>query len=244
MEQLPIVVIFTYIVLCLIIISLGTLINFKVYCNINDEEFKEKGEIIQRVIKSYCMVQCVAWPFILILFGAVCIVVRSSFIVYHPTITIASIHAAEFIICLVYLYVGFNSFIIGLCRYIFIIIITHNDTSTIKMIRKLIFTTSISAPIILTFLDLTFLPLPEKKINLMPHQIEMMETIMLNNSGYGIQNDTLIIPRSSFYTISRDVIPQFLQYPIKCVLEFITFSACSNVIEGGFYTHIFLYKKR
>ena len=244
MEELNMVVIFTYVVLCVIIISLGTLINYKVYSNINDEEFKEKGKIIQRIVKNYCMVQCFAWPFILVLFGIVCTVIRSPFILYHPEMTVTSIHLAEFIISFVFLYVGFNSFIIGLCRYVFIIIINHNDTSTIKMIRKLVFAASIAAPTILTILDLTFLPLPEKKINLMPQHIEMMKTMMFNNSGYEIENDTWIIPRSTFYTVAHDVVPQFLLHPIQCVLEFITFSACSNVIEGGFYIHIFWYKKR
>ena len=244
MEELNIVVLFTYVVLCLIIISLGTLINYKVYRNINDEEFKEKGKIIQRIVKNYCIVQCFAWPFILVLFGIVCTVIRSSFIFYHPKMTVASINLAEFIISFVFLYVGFNSFIIGLCRYVFIIIITHNDTSTIKRIRKLIFAASIAVPTILTILDLTFLPLPEKKIDLMPHHIEMMKTMMFNNSGYEIENDTWIIPRSNFYTVAHDVVPKFLLHPIQCVLELITFSACSNVIEGGFYIHIFWFKKR
>ena len=244
MEELTTIVIFIYIVLCLIIISLGTLINFKVYRNINDEEFKEKGKIVQRILKSYCMVQCFAWPFILVLFGVVCTVIRSSFIIYYPTMAMVSMDIAEFIIAFVFLYVGFNSFIIGLCRYVFVIIITHNDTSTVKMIRKLIFAASISVPTILTICNLTFLPLSEKKINLMPDQIEIMESVMLNNTGYEIQNETLIIPRATIYTFARDVVPQFLRYPIQCVLEFITFLACSNIIEGGFYIHIFWYKKR
>ena len=244
MEELNIVVLFAYVVLCLIIITLGTLINYKVYRNINDEEFKEKGKIIQRIVKNYCMVQCFAWPFILVLFGIVCTMIRSSFIFYHPKMTVASIQLAEFIISLVFIYVGFNSFIIGLCRYFFIIIITHNDTSTIKMIRKLIFAASIAVPTILTILDLAFLPLPEKKIDLMPHHIDTMKTMMFNNSGYEIENDTWIIPRSNFYTVAHDVVPQFLLHPIQCVLELITFSACSNVIEGGFYIHIFWFKKR
>ena len=244
MEELNLVVHFTYIVLCLIIIYLGTLINYQVHRNINDEEFKEKGKIIQRIVKNYCMVQCFAWPFILALFGIVCTVVRSPFILYHPKMTVALMHLAEFIISFVFLFVGFNSFIIGLCRYVFIIIITHNDTCTIKMIRKLIFAASIAVPTLLTILDLTFLPLPEKKINLMPQQIKMMNTMIFNNSGYEIENDTWIIPRSTFYTVAHDVVPQFILYPIQCVLEFITFSACSNLIEGGFYIHIFWYKKR
>ena len=69
MEDLPSIVIFTYIALCLVISFTGILIGYKLYHNINDEDFRQKGKVIQRILKSYCIVQCISWPFILILFG-------------------------------------------------------------------------------------------------------------------------------------------------------------------------------
>ena len=136
MEDLPINVIFSYILLCLIITFTGILIGYKLYHNINDEEFKQKGKVIQRILKNYCIVQCVSWPFTLVLFGVVSVVIRSSFIINHPSVTVGSIHVAELIIKFTFLYAGFNSFIIGLCRYVFIIIVTHDEASTINIIRK------------------------------------------------------------------------------------------------------------
>ena len=236
------IVIFSYILLCLIITSTGILIGYKLYHNINNEEFKQKGKVIQRILKNYCIVQCVSWPFILVLFGVVSVVIRSSFIINHPSVTVGSI--AELIIKFTFLYVGFNSFIIGLCRYVFIIVVTHDESSTIRSIRKLIVAASIVVPATLTILDVAFMPMAEMKIHLMPHQLDMLETITLSNSGYVIHNTTLIIPRSPLCTIARNSIPHFLLYPIKCTAEFITFAVCSNIIEGGFYTHIFWYHKR
>ena len=244
MEDLPSIVILTYIALCLVITSTGILIGYKLYHNINDEEFRQKGKVIQRILKNYCIVQCISWPFILILSGVVSTVIRSSFIISHPSATVWSIHVAELIIKFTFLYAGFNSFIIGLCRYVFIIVVTHNEANTINRIRKLILAASIVFPATLTVLDVAFMPMAEMEIHLMPHQVDMMETITLSNSAYVIHNTTLIIPRSPFYTIARNSIPQFLLYPIKCVAEFITFVVCSNIIEGGFYTHIFWYHKR
>lgn len=244
MEDLPVIVIFTYIALCLVITSTGILIGYKLYHNINDEEFRQKGKVIQRILKNYCIVQCIFWPFILIVFGVVSTVRRSSFIINHPYVTVWSIHLAELFIKFTYLYVGFNSFIIGLCRYVFIIVVTHDESSTIRSIRKLIVAASIVVPATLTILDVAFMPMAEMKIHLMPHQLDMLETITLSNSGYVIHNTTLIIPRSPLCTIARNSIPHFLLYPIKCTAEFITFAVCSNIIEGGFYTHIFWYHKR
>ena len=149
MEQLTTLVMFAYISLCLIVIIFGILINFKVYRDINIEEFKEKGKVIQRILKNYCEVQCVAWPVVLSLFGAVAVVIRSNLILNHPSSTITFLHAAEFIIKLTLIYVGFNSFIIAFCRYIFIIIVTHNELESIKRIRRIIVIASIVAPIML-----------------------------------------------------------------------------------------------
>ena len=238
------IVILSYIGLCLIITSTGILIGHKLYHNINDEVFKQKGKVIQRILKNYCIVQCVSWPFVLVLFGTVSIVKRSSFIVNHPSLTVWSIHVAELIIKFTFLYVGFNSFIIGLCRYVFIIVVTHDEANTINRIRKLILAASIVVPATLTILDVAFMPMSEIRIHIMQHQMEMMNTINLSNSVYVIHNTTLIIPRSPFYTIARNLIPQFLLYPIKCIVVFMTFAVCSNIIEGGLYTHIFWYKKR
>ena len=247
MEELPMIVIFTYIVLCLLITSTGILIGHNVYHNINDEEFRQKGKVIQRILKNYCMVQCISWPLTLVLFGVVSVIIRSSFIINHPSVTVSSIHVAELIIKFTFLYAGFNSFIIGLCRYIFIIIVTHDEANTINIIRKLIVAASIVVPTTLTILDVAFMPLREKEIHLMPHQVVMMETLALSNNDYlysVIHNTTLIIPGSPVYTLARDFIPQFFLYPIKCFVELMTFAACSNIIEGGFYMHIFWYNKR
>ena len=241
------IVIFSYIVLCLIIASIGILICYKVYHNINDEEFKQKGKIIQRILKNYCLVQCVSWPLTLVLFGVVSVVIRSSFIINHPSVTVGSIHVAELIIKFTFLYAGFNSFIIGLCRYVFIIIVTHDEASTINIIRKVIVAASIVVPTILTILDVAFMPLTEMKIHLMPHQVVIMETLERSNNDYlysVIHNTTLIIPGSPVYTLALDFIPQFFLYPMKCIVEFMTFAACSNIIECGFYMHIFWYNKR
>ena len=244
MEQFTTLVMLTYILLCMIFIIIGIIINFKTYHNINIEEFKEKGKVIQMILKNYCQVQCVAWPVVLSSFGAVSVMIRSSFILNHPSSAITFIHVAEFIIKLTLIYVALNSFIIASCRYIFIIIVTHNESESIKRIRKVIVLASIIGPIILAILDEAFVPLANYKINLTPYQVQMVKTQLLNNSGYHIHNTTLIIPQSLIYNTIQDYVPQLLLYPINCFLFIINFLALSNVIEAGLYIHIFWYNKR
>ena len=245
MEQLTTLVIFGYISLCLIVTTIGIVINFKVDHNITIEEFKEKGKVIQRILKNYCKVQCVAWPVVLSLFGAVAVVIRSPLILNHPSSTITFLHSAEFIIKLTLIYVGFNSFIIAFCRYIFIIIVTHNELESIKSIRRIIVFFSITAPIMLAILDEAFVPLAEYRINLLPPQVEMAKKQLFNNSsGYEIRNATLIVGQSLIYNVVHDYIPQTLLYPINRFLLMVTLMALSNIIEAGLYIHIFYYNKR
>ena len=245
MEQLTTLVIFGYISLCLIVITIGIVINFKVDHNINIEEFKEKGKVIQRILKNYCKVQCVAWPVVLSLFGSVAVVIRSPLIINHPSLTITFLHSAEFIIKLTLIYVGFNSFIIAFCRYIFIIIVTHNELESIKRIRRIIAFASITAPIMLAILNEVFVPLAEYRIDLLPHQVEMAKKQLFNNSGgYEIRNATLIVGQSLIYNVIHDYIPQPLLYPINRFLLIVTLMALSNIIEAGLYIHIFYYNKR
>lgn len=174
MEELSNAVIFIYISLCLFIITIGIAIGSKVYRNINEEEFKDKGKVIQRIIKTYALVQCVSWPLVLVLFGVKSAVIRSAFLVNHLSMSVTFVHISNFIVKLTLMYVGFNSLIIALCRYIFMMIVTHNDASTIKKIRQLIVITSVMVPIIITVLNEAFVPMSEYNIHLMPHQVEIM----------------------------------------------------------------------
>ena len=92
MEDLTNAVIFMYISLCLFIITIGIAIACKVYRNINEQEFRDKGKAIQRIIKTYALVQCVSWPLVLVLFGVKSVVIRSAFLVNHPSMTAIFTH--------------------------------------------------------------------------------------------------------------------------------------------------------
>ena len=80
-EELTISAILLYIRLCLFTFSIGIAIGFKGYRNIDEEELKDNGKMIQRIIKTYAIVQCVCWSLALVLFGVKSVVIRSAVIV-------------------------------------------------------------------------------------------------------------------------------------------------------------------
>ena len=55
----------------LIVIPLIILVNKRLYTNIKNEERQEKGKVIQFIIKTYALVQCIGWPCLFIAYGLI-----------------------------------------------------------------------------------------------------------------------------------------------------------------------------
>ena len=54
-----------YFIYCLFVVTLGTMVNKKLYQNVKNEEHLEKGKIIQRILKTHSLLQIFVWPFII-----------------------------------------------------------------------------------------------------------------------------------------------------------------------------------
>ena len=108
-----------HIILCLILIPLGMLINQKLYHNIKNEEHLEKGQIIQRIIKTYSIIQCILWPSCLILST---LLLENS--ILKELAPAPKFYLTQFSRCLsTFLrhYSAFHSLIIAVSRYVFIV---------------------------------------------------------------------------------------------------------------------------
>ena len=45
--------------------TFGVTLNQKLYNYVKDEEHKEKGKIVQRILKTFALVQSIGWPVIM-----------------------------------------------------------------------------------------------------------------------------------------------------------------------------------
>ena len=45
--------------------SVGIIVGMKFYKNVSKEDHQENGKLIQRIIKTYAIVQCITWPSIM-----------------------------------------------------------------------------------------------------------------------------------------------------------------------------------
>ena len=75
--------IISYTLFCLFIVPLGLAICRKLYIDTKNEEHKEKGKVIQRIMKTYCLIQCGVWPVISAVFGLARFAKSSVFMYNH-----------------------------------------------------------------------------------------------------------------------------------------------------------------
>ena len=240
-----------YIIFCLLVISLGIAIGIKLYNNVKNEEHNIKGKVIQRIMKTYTMVQCVAWPFFLLFSLLVMFANRTHFSESHPLLmnTVKSIWRFSF--TLTCSYVGFNSLIVAICRYVFIMIVTHNDSYTIKKLRDTFLVSSILVPIAVAILHEATFP---KHGSLMkgyaPDSDTTVNNTVSNFSLHGNMSNTMsnttagIVPQSFVFIFVDTYFPNLIKTAMKIVSSFMKFAIFSNIFEGLIYLHIYIYDRK
>ena len=109
--------------LCLmipILVTFGLLAGIRLYKNLKNEKHQEQGKVIQRIMKTYTAVQCVAWPVIMVCMGLLRI--NKVFIKFlTPGLERHAICMLRSLGNLFRCYIGFNSLVIAICRYCFIV---------------------------------------------------------------------------------------------------------------------------
>ena len=109
----------TIAIIDIILSGVGVILNTKLYKNVKNETRQEKGKVIQRIMKTYAIVQTIAWP--CIVWGNVLLGInRSVYSVFHPCLALSLQIFLRFFYKLVRLFVGFNSLIVALCQYLFV----------------------------------------------------------------------------------------------------------------------------
>ena len=224
-----------------IIIPLGLVICMKLYYNLKNEEHKEKGKVIQSILKNYCLVQCVAWPLLSAVFGIVFFTKKSLFALNHSILMSTIVSILRFSFRLNVLYVGFNSLIIAICRYVFVKIVTHDESTCIRKLRWLFTVTSILVPVLLVILDDAFIAYPLEA----PITDAGIEHNLTNvKSTFHLQNYTYLIPQSPLFLVVDKCLSSSIKYGFKLGLIIAHGVFYSNLPEGILYAHLFISNKR
>ena len=245
--MLSIGLLFLFLFLYLIAILFGLIIGKRLYQNIKQEERGEKGQVLQRIMKTYIIIQCIAWPLTLSLFVVVSIVARTTqFTGKNLALEVflrALISSKRFLYTLTLLYVGFNSLIVAICRYIFIVLVQHNDTFTIKKIRSWVIAASIFIPMMLAILHEATSPLNDRWLDTIRMETPANSTSVII-SKYPVTNATIIVHQSPVFTIFDEYVPPAIKFGISIMCTAMKLVIFSNILEGCIYLHIYIYNRR
>ena len=140
-------------------------------------------------------------------------------------------------------YIGFNSLIIAITRYVFTI---HNSIVQkigIQKLRSIFISSSIIVPMVLAYLNESIIPVEE-----------VWSSIFIPNYAYSLERAGEKLSLDNTTTISAITRP-LLAFPdhsslnyVKCVLQVIWFSMLvitySNLVEGFLYLRVYIYYYR
>ena len=228
---------------CLIVMPLGIIIGIKLYNNVKNEEHLEKGKVFQGIMKNYVVVQCVAWPLISILVGVNAVLDRMHMPIRIPILK-EIMSSYRFLYLLTLSYVGFNSLLVAISRYIFIVFVQHHDTFTIKRIRKWLTTASVVVPILVAVFHEATDPSPEKEIwsdtdDLDDNILEDVNITVVSNEVN--RSDRSSVPQSYLFMLVDEHVPAGIKALIEFVCTAMKVAIFSNILEGCIYAHIFIY---
>ena len=228
-----------HIILCLILIPLGILINQKLYHNIKNEEHLEKGQIIQRIIKTYSITQCILWPS--------CLILSTPFLdnnILNELAPDPKFYLTQFSRCLsTFLrhYSGFHSLIIAVSRYVFIVFNGKAEKIGVKRLRTFFISTSLEVPMLSTMVEFLFFP---AKDWISHFRFSEDYSLMANHSESAHHSIDFGVKENVFYLAVQRYIPPAPIGIIKCILLIMAAIIYSNVAEGLIYGHIFMFTYR
>ena len=211
--------------LCLmipILLTLGVLVGIRLYKNLKNEKPQEQGKVIQRIMKTYTVVQCVAWPALTICMGLLRI--NKVFIKFlTPSLERNVIRIFRSLCNLFRCYIGFNSLIIAICRYCFIVFDQTTRSFGIGKARKMFLCGSFGIPLCVAVLFEATAPM---------------------NQGWIALSTAEDSYESPIFDLANSLLPNFVTDGIAFFCMSMLGIIFSNVGEGIIYLHIHIYGRR
>ena len=228
-----------YLIYCTVVITLGIIVNKKLYQNVKNEEHLEKGKIIQKIMKNHSLSQCVVWPILILTafflkMNKDVLDMISHDIAGYLIIFIRSLNS--FYSC----YGGFNSLVIAISRYTCIVFEANVEKFGVTKLRKLFITSSIGIPLLFFVLNESLIPVEHVWGSyFMPNYTNSID----ETSSSKLNSDDFSLTSPLFY-IAEAFLPYSIKYGLIVVRNVILFVTNSNILEGMFYLHTYVFYHR
>ena len=232
-----------YLCICFIVIPLGIALNKDLYAKIKNEEHKEKGKIVQTLMKQYSLLQCIACSLLLVLFGLF-------YLCYHVYNLISEpyghylLNTLRFVHGLYRDYVSFNSLIIAIIRYTFVVMGTNAEAFGISKLHHLFIGCSIGIPIFNNFLYEATQPIEPLYLSIFYEKPKSMidGTKNYQNLTNGVDiNDTY---ESTIFILVKEYLPSQIRYLLIVMEDIMMIILYSNILEGILYSYTMISVKR
>ena len=230
------------------IMPIAIFLNRKLYHNLKNERHRENGKVIQRILKTYSIVQCTLPVLIYPLFLPIFIILEHKYEILEDLDPVLKYSFVQLLRCLstiYFYYILSNSLIIALARYMFIVFdTTVNKIGTLN-IQRFFIGLGIGIPIVLGPIHYSVIPF---------HTIDNFLRIgKYSLSNYTTSSDDNVTGcketmfdsfESPLYCFTEKYFQSNLISVIRIVLQFVTAIIASNVPEGFIYIHTFIYCNR
>ena len=224
----------------LIISILGIVLCKKFHSSVKDQDRQEQGKIIQTLLKRLTLVQSVGWPILLI--GTWVLHINkyrlNTLGVGFVQVGVMSIRDIRI---LLRNYVGFQSFVIALCRYLFIVKDSLLMKIGVKRLRYIILLSSGVIPICQLLLGEATAPIGHVYFCILVPQDDQLHKNN-NTSGMFCNQETITKSfESPFYTFCWENLPLPVNYALLMIRYILFIMGQSNILEGFMYIHIFTF---
>ena len=233
-----------FLIICFLIQPLATIINTKLYRNTKREAHQENGKVVQCIIKHYSIVQLISWPFIT-LYIVVLHIVNHELEIIPESVARHLIHGLRFFYGSIRDYLSFNSLIIAVTRYTFLVFDARVEAFGIKRLRTFFICSSFILPICNAVLYEITQPMEQYWISSLPMRSSISEYTATNVTHHLFAKDNMneTIESPIYLLLNQNLPASFIQVlsvtvVIMCIIIY------SNVIEGILYAHAILLYRR
>ena len=224
----------THLFMGVFVVPICVMVNRKLYINIKNEEHLEKGKVIQRIMKTYALLQCVCWPCIV----AVTLMLHLLDVYYEigrPPLVKNFLFGYRFFFILYRTYVGFNSLIIAVSRYTFVVFARQTEIVGISKVKAFLISCSLGIPVVTSILYEFTQPMEQEILSVFFHEAYNNKTNTNECLDESLLKDTY---QSLVYSAVNKLLPPGLMYTMKLITDTLLVIIHSNILEGMLYYHI------
>ena len=223
-----------------IVMPLGVAVCKRLYEKIKSEEHKEKGKVVQTLIKNYCLIQMIgcpggfliAWP----------IEINNAYLhIVDSSETIFAIHMVRAWYLFYRVYLAFHSLIVAVTRYTFLMYDIQTEIYGVKKLRNMFLSCSIGLPLFITVISSCVNPIEIRWLQLFA--VHNDSAALLSEVEYDVRLRVGSLAAEEYniglYNLISKLLPSSLVFGLHVFLTATFILISSNIVELFLYAHLF-----